>query len=317
MSAGDTVSTDSNGSAPDYTMTITRTFGRDEELGAVRQGQGPSIHWQRLLRRRAVTTVATIMLLTMIVMGTLAPLIAPYGPLRTRVGPRLTAPCREYLMGTDHLGRDVFSGFVYGARVSMFVGVAAALMSAVIGVVVGLPAGYRDGRLDDILMRFTEIFQVIPLLIAALVVTTLIGGKIINVVAVISLLSWPSTARIIRAEALSLRTREFVLAAKLLGMTETRVMLRHILPNSLGPVIVNTTLQIGSAVLIEAGLSFMGVGDPNHISWGQQLQNAQRFLRQAWWMAFFPGMAIFLTVLSFNLLGDFVYEVTNPLLIER
>jgi peptide/nickel transport system permease protein len=258
--------------------------------------------------------IGALVVIMLILVSLAAPTIAPYGPLQTRVGLPLQPPSAQFLMGTDHLGRDVFSGFVFGARISSFVGVASILVATVIGVLVGLAAGYRGGGLDDVLMRLTEVFQVIPLFVAALIFTTLVGGSILNVVTVIALLSWPAIARVVRAETLSLRSREFVLAAKAIGVGDNRIMLRHLLPNALSAIIVIVTLQIGSAILTEAGLSFMGVGDPNHISWGQQLQDAQRFLRTAWWMAVFPGAAIFVTVLSLNLLGDFLSEAMNPLM---
>ena len=264
--------------------------------------------------KRVPALVALLILAALLAIAFTAPFVAPYDPLRTRVGDPLRGPSNQHLMGTDHLGRDVFSGFAYGARVSAVVGFVSASLSTIIGILVGLPAGYRGGLIDDVLMRVVEFFQIMPLFVVALLATTLVGGSVFNVTVIIGLLSWAPIARTVRVQTLSLSAREFVMAARALGASEVRILVRHILPNSAGPVIVISTLQVGSAILAEAGLSFMGVGDPNLISWGQQLQDAQRYLRTAWWMAVFPGAAIFFVVLSCNLLGDFLHEIANPFL---
>lgn len=245
-----------------------------------------------------------------------APLLAARDPLRTSASAFRT-PGAGALLGTDNLGRDVWSGVVHGARVSLAVGVLAALASAAIGVAVGAAAGYAGGRLDAWLMRGAELFQTIPQFFLALVVVALIGRGLGKVILVLGLLGWPLIARLVRAEFLSLKQREFVEAARAIGMPGWRVAGGVILPNALAPAVVAASFGVAEAILLEAGLSFFGLGDPNLVSWGQMLQSAQGYLRRAWWMAVFPGLAIFLAVFGFNLLGDGLNDALNPRLRER
>jgi peptide/nickel transport system permease protein len=222
------------------------------------------------------------------------------------------APSLECLFGSDDLGRDMLARVANGARVSLLVGVSAALVSAVLGVFVGALAGFAGGRIDELFMRIAEAFQVVPQFFLAILVVALFGPSLTRIVLVIAILSWPSTARIIRAEFLKLRDQDFVAAARLAGASRATLVFSEILPNALPPVVVNASLQIASAILIEASLSFLGLGDPDKISWGQLLFLAQPFLNQAWWMAVFPGVAILLTTLGFNLLGDGLNDVLDP-----
>ena len=246
----------------------------------------------------------------------LAPLIAPIDPLRVSES-AFAGPGGRHLLGTDDLGKDIWSGLVWGARVSLLVGVLSALVATAVGVAVGAVAGYAGGATDAWLMRLTELFQVIPRFFLALVVIALFGAGLGNVVAVIALLSWPPTARSIRAEFLKLKEVEFVQAARVVGAPPTRIVLREILPAAIAPAIVLGSLGVAQAILLEAGLSFLGLGDPNSASWGLMLNNAQRFLRQSPWLAVPPGLAICLTVLAFNLVGDGLTDVLNPRLRER
>ncbi len=187
----------------------------------------------------------------------------------------------------------------------------------IIGVIVGAFSGYVGGRVDGILMRITEYFQIVPSFFLALIMVTLLGGSIWNVVIVIAVLSWPRVARLIRAQFLSLKEKEFIEAARAVGESTGYIIFGEILVNALPPAIVNSSLEVGRAIIVEAGLSFIGLGDPNKVSWGYLLRNAQEFLRSAWWMAVFPGVCIFLLVTALNLVGDGLNDVLNPRLKER
>lgn len=232
-----------------------------------------------------------------------ADLIAPHDPFAFVAEP-FEAPSGVHLFGTDDLGRDIFSGVVHGARTSLTVGLGVAIASLVIGVTIGAIAGFFGGWVDDLLMRFTELVQVMPRFFLALTVVALWGPSLVNLVAVLALTSWELTARVTRAGVLSVRERDYVRAATALGMSPLATLQRHVVPNAVAPAIALATLQVGSAILVEAGLSFLGLGDPDAISWGYLLDNAQAFVRRAWWMAVFPGVAIALAVLGVNLLGD-------------
>jgi len=270
---------------------------------------------RRFVRNRAAAGGAFILLLLIGAAGLAGPLgRMPPGAMG---GAPLAAPNAAHPFGTDDLGRDIWSGVLHGARVSLLVGLLAAATSAVIGVLIGATAGYAGGRLDAVLMRTTEFFLVIPTFLLALVLVAILRPGIWNVIIAIGLLGWPSTARLVRAEVLSLREREFVAAARAVGMGTARTLFREVLPNAMPPVIVNTSLGVAAAILTEAGLSFLGLGDPNLISWGTMLRNSRDFLRMAWWMPTFPGLAIFLTVLSLNLVGDGVNDALNPRLRQR
>ncbi len=265
--------------------------------------------WQSVrVHRSAIPGAVLIVAFVGLALG--APLLAgdPH-----RVGSvSFHTPAPAAWLGTDNLGRDVWSRLVYGAQTSLLVGTLAAVVSTLLGVTVGAVTGYYGGALDDVLMRATELFQVIPRFILAIVIVALFGATVWNVIAVIAVLSWPTTARLVRAQVLSLKAREFVQAAHALGVSDRRLIVREILPNTLSPIIVDASFQVASAILLEAGLSFLGLGDPNRISWGQMLQQAHPFLRRAWWLATFPGSAISLVVLGLNLMGDALNDTMNP-----
>lgn len=260
--------------------------------------------------------VGLAMTLFFVAVAILADWIAPVDPF-SFVGDPLRPPNGTFWFGTDDLGRSVFSGVVHGARTSLLVGLSVAGAAMVIGSVVGGIAGYAGGWVDDLLMRFTELLQILPRFFLALMVVALFGSSIINLIVILALTSWVFTARLARAGILSIKQREYVLAARSLGASPLRNLMTHILPNALAPVIVNASLQVGRAILIEAGLSFLGLGDPNVFSWGQMLNNAQAFIRIAWWMAVFPGGAIALTILGVNLLGDAFNDYWDPRLRNR
>jgi len=267
--------------------------------------------WKRF-RKNKGATVGLLFLLSLALVAILADVISTHDPMEPGVGRMLQPPSRQFLMGTDNLARDIFSGVVHGARVSLVIGFAAAFTSIALGGIIGSISGYYGGRTDDLLMRFCELFQSMPRFLFALVIVVFFGNTIWNVVVVIGLLSWPRTARMLRAEFLRLRESEFVMSARAIGMRNARIIFRQILPNALHILLVTGSLEVGAAILTEAGLSFLGAGDPNVMSWGRMLYNAQRFLRSAWWFSVFPGLGIFLTVLSLNLFGDGLNDVMNP-----
>jgi len=271
--------------------------------------------WRRFGKSRP-GMVGFGLVLLLVAAAALAPRLAVRSPLETSAA-AFRPPGAAELLGTDNLGRDIGSGLLYGARVSLLVGVLAAGFAALIGVAVGAAAGAAGGRVDAVLMRLSDLLQTIPQFFLALLIVALAGRGLWKIVAVLAILGWPLTARLVRAEFLSLREREFVEAARALGMSDLRIAVVVMLPNAIPPAIVAATLGVAEAVLLEAGLSFFGLGDPNLMSWGLMLQNAQGFLRRAWWMAVFPGLAIFTAVLAFNLFGDGLSDALNPRLRQR
>lgn len=241
----------------------------------------------------------------------LGPGIAPADPFTATAAP-LRPPSPGHWMGTDDLGRDVLSGVLHGARVSLAVGLVTAAAASVIGTLVGASAGFYGGVVDDALMRLTELVQVMPRFFLAVLVAALFGPSFVFLTILLGLTFWPTTARLLRAQVFSLREREYVLAARALGFGDARILLRHVLPNAIVVVVVSAALQVGTAILVEASLSFLGLGDRTLVSWGQMLNNAQPFLRLAWWMSVFPGIALVLTVLGANLLADGIYQAWDP-----
>jgi peptide/nickel transport system permease protein len=264
----------------------------------------------RILRSGA-GRVGIVLMCGLLAVALLAGRIAPADPFAS-VGPPLSSPTPAYPMGTDDLGRDLLSGVAHGTRTSLLLALIVSALTGFIGVMVGALAAWEGGRVDDALMRVTEFVQVVPRFFLAVIVIALFGPGLDRLVLLLALTSWPWIARVVRAEVLSLTQREFVEAARSLGAGRTRVLLREVLPNALPPVVVVVSLNAASVILIEAGLSFLGLGDPDVVSLGYLANNAQRFLRVAWWMAAFPGAMIALAVLGLNLLGDGLNEVLNP-----
>ena len=264
-----------------------------------------------------VSVLGLVILLLLTVTALIGPVIAPFDPEDLEIGRRATAPNSMYWVGTDELGRDVFSRAVTATRVSLLVGIIAAGVSTLVGILVGSLSGFFGGWLDHILMRITEVFQVVPQFFLAVVLVALFGASVLNIIVAIALLTWPIIARLTRSEFLSLKTRQYVDAAYLGGASNTRLIFGEILPNAMGPIIVSATLLVGRAMLTEAGLSFLGLGDPSRISLGVMLYQSRPFVQFAWWAALFPGMMIFLAVLSTNLIGDGLNDVINPHLNEE
>jgi peptide/nickel transport system permease protein len=220
-------------------------------------------------------------------------------------------------LGSDALGRDVAAGLVYGARVSMIIGMVATVAALLAGITVGALAGYHGGWVDAVLMRFTELFQAVPGFAFAVVLVAIFEPTVYSIVAAITLVSWPPVARLVRSEFLSLRQREFVQAALLAGQSNTRIIFTQILPNAVSPIVVMGSLMVASAILLESALSFLGLGDPNMMSWGYMVGAARTALRQAWWIAIFPGLAIAITVLALNLVGEGLSDGLNTRLQGR
>ncbi len=256
-------------------------------------------------------TVGLSLLVLILLVAIFAPLIAPYSPY-AMVGNLLEAPSAAHILGTDNLGRDVFSRIVYGTRVSLVIGTIAASLSGLLGTIVGAIAGFFGGKVDAVLSEIIDVVLMIPTFFLILVIVALFGSSVLNMMIVIGLTSWPGNARVMRAQALSLRTRTFVQSSRALGESEWGILIRHIIPNGIFPVISNTTMQVATAILTEANLSFLGLGDPNVVSWGQMIFTGRTYLASAWWVATFPGLAIVITVAAFYLIGDGLNQIFNP-----
>lgn len=245
----------------------------------------------------------------LIIIAIFAPFIAKYNPNKIEIAEALLGPSAKHFFGTDQLGRDIFSRMLFGARVSLLVGIIAMGIATLVGLFLGAVAGFFGGLADALLMRFVDIMLCFPTFFLILAVVALLEPSMFNIMAIIGLTSWMSVARIVRAEVLSLKEREFILAIKALGASNVRIILRHLLPNALGPVIVNATLGVAGAILLESSLSFLGLGiQPPTPSWGNILAESKAVLGLAWWLSLFPGLAILITVLAFNLLGEGLRE---------
>ena len=283
-----------------------------------------NIAWRRFKKNRAALAGALIVGFV-VFLATFDALVAPFPPNATPgfyTGETRSPPSLKYLFGTDYIGKDVFSQVVYGSRSALFVGFASAGIAMSLAILVGLISGYYGGMIDNILMRVSEIFLVIPFLLILLVflkvinVITPAGGGLSMVVLMIGLFSWAADARLIRGEVLRVKESPFVEASKSLGASKRRIVFRHIFPNVLHIIIVLTTLMIASAILVEAAISFLGFGDAAAITWGQQLQKANEAVKEAWWEGVFPGLFITLLVLGFSLLGNGLRDALDPRLRE-
>jgi peptide/nickel transport system permease protein len=270
----------------------------------------------RHFRKNKIAMAGMIVMILLYLVTLLTPLIAPFDPAEQGdiVAMRYLAPSWDHPMGTDKFGRDVFSRVLYGARISLSIGFIAVGIGVMLGTLLGALAGYFGKAVDTVIMRFTDMMLAIPRLVLLIVVIALFDRPDIwMVVIILGLTGWMSVARIVRGEILSLREREFVQAAKALGMSDFRIITRHILPNTLAPVIVFATLGIGNTILVEAGLSFLGLGvQPPTPSWGNMITDGRDALITAWWIATFPGLAIVFTVTAFNLLGDGLRDALDP-----
>ncbi len=279
----------------------------------------PAATARRALRFPLSATIAAVFLLLLAGAAIAAPWIAPFDPLAGDVLANLIPPGLTgdggpaHLLGTDMLGRDVLSGIIYGARISLIVGITSVLGAGVLGCAVGIVCGYWQGLVDDILMRVVDIQLAFPFILLAIVIMYVLGQGLANVIIVLVVATWPIYARVARAEAMRLRETEFVQAAQAIGAGHGRILLRHILPNALPPLIVVATTAIPQMIIFEAALSFLGIGlPPSEISWGSLLAAGRDYLDQAWWIATLPGLAIMFTILSVNILGNRLRERLDP-----
>ena len=273
--------------------------------------------WRRF-RRRPSAVLGVCLLGAIVLMAIVGPVLFPGSPWEI-VGEPFVWPAQNLAMlfGSDVLGRDILRGIVNGAGVSLTIGISAAAAALGIGIVVGACAGYIRGWVEDILMRLTDVFQSIPNFLFAFVLVAIFGASLVNIIIAIALVTWPPIARLVRAEFLSLREREFVQSCVVIGMSESSIIFRQILPNALPPVVVMSSIMVASAILTEAGLSFLGLGDPNVMSWGTMIGIGRQALRTAWYMAAIPGVLILLTVLALNLVGEGLNDALNPRLKHR
>jgi len=271
--------------------------------------------WRRYRQNRAAVG-GMIALVLIALLAILGPFFYPVDHF-DMVGQPFSPPLREYPLGTDVSGRDILAGIIHGASVSLLIGIVASLVATVVGVVIGAVAGYYGGLVDDLLMRTAEFFLTIPSFILAVVLVAIFSPSVLSITAAIAVVSWPAVARLTRGEFIAQREREYVQAARALGMPQWEIILIQILPNALPPVIVVSTLTVATAILTESGLSFLGLGDPNLVSWGYMIGVARTALRVAWWMAAIPGVMIVITVIAINLAGEGLNDALNPKLRTR
>ena len=268
--------------------------------------------WRRY-RRNVLAVLAFGVLLVVAAMAVFADLLYPQGPWEMVTRPFLWPGDRsQHLLGSDMLGRDVMAGIVHGSRVSLLIGVVATAVAFIIGTLVGATAGYFRGWVDDVLMRFTEIFQTIPPFMFLIVLVAIFKPSVTTITLAIGIVSWPTLARLVRSEFLTLRERDFVQAGFVIGMSNTQIILTQILPNALPPVIVTSSVIVATAIINESALSFLGLGDPNLMSWGTMIGAGRQVLRNAWYLTALPGIAILLTVLALNIAGDGLNDALNP-----
>ena len=268
---------------------------------------------RRLARENKTAVISFALIIFMILAAILAPLLTPYGESEMDLMHRLAAPSAEHLLGTDEGGRDVLTRLLFGARVSLLIGVAPALLSLILGAVLGVAAGYKGGLTDAVIMRAADITLAFPSMLLAMVIMYALGGGILNVFLTLTLVNWANVARVVRAQTLKLKNSEFVEAARIIGVSRDRIMRRHILPNCMPTLLVLFTLNIPASILTESSLSFLGLGvQPPNASWGLMINTGRQYLYNAPWLCFAPGAAIMLIVLAFNFLGNGLLDVLDP-----
>lgn len=279
--------------------------------------EGPWREALRMFARNPSAIAGMLMLGAVLLVALGGPWLMGADPFEITAAPMTPPFSEDALLGTDYLGRDVLTTLVYGGRATLLVGAVAAFLSVSIGITLGAMSGYYGGRVDAVLMRVTEFFQVLPALLFAMVVVTLFSPTLLTITLAIGVVTWTGTARLTRAEFLKYRNLEFVRAERAIGAGHARIIWKVILPNALPPLIVSATLAIGSAILFEAALSFLGLGDQNRMSWGLMIGASRQYVLSCWWAVAFPGAAIFVTVLAVSLIGDGLNDALNPKLRER
>jgi peptide/nickel transport system permease protein len=263
--------------------------------------------------REPLNVVAIALIAAFAVCALLAPLLAPYDPLAQTLGSRLEPPSAAHWLGTDQLGRDIASRLLYGARISLVIGVVVVALAGIFGTFVGLVAGYASGLADEALMRLTEVFLAFPPLILAMAIAGALGPSLTNAIIAIAAVTWAIYARLTRGQVLSLRRREYVEAARTIGATRARVLLRHLLPNAIAPLLIQASFDMGAAIIAAAGLSFIGFGaQPPTPEWGVMISEGRNFISTQPWLSLFPGLAIFFAVGAFNVLGDGLRDILDP-----
>ncbi len=286
-------------------------------LKAPKQRRG-SVEFVRRLFRPLPGKIGGVVILLMLTIAIGAPLIAPYSDVAQNIPDRLQTPSATHLFGTDETGRDVFSRVIYGSRISLRVGIVAVAIAMALGVTAGLVAGYYRGLIDTLIMRLVDIMLAFPGFLLALAIIAMLGPSLRNAMIAVGIGSSTGFARLVRGSVLSIREEDYVLAARVLGASGARIMRRHILPNALSPIIVLATLELPAAILVAASLSFLGLGaQPPSPEWGAMLVDGREYIQTAWWLITFPGVAIFLTVLGFNLFGNSLQDAMNPRLRQR
>ena len=271
-----------------------------------------SVFWRKF-RHKRTAVFGAVLVIILILLSLAAPVIAPYSPDKQDLSQKLRPPSVSHWMGTDEYGRDVLSRMLYGGRISLSVGFVAVGISLFVGVLLGALAGYFGGWVDQAIMRTVDIVLCIPTLFLILMLIVFLGPSLFNIMVIIGLTSWTELSRLVRAEFLTLKQRDYVSAARAVGASNRRIIFMHILPNALAPIFISATFGVAGAILLESGLSFLGLGvQPPMASWGNILTSGKDYITQAWWLTMIPGMAIFITVMGYNLLGDGLRDIMDP-----
>jgi len=279
--------------------------------------EGISLLMRRIVTRNRLAIPSTIVLVAIVLIAVFAPWVAPYDPYSQDIMKRLESPSNEHLMGNDDLGRDVLSRLIFGARNSLIVGFAGAILGTIMGVVIGLTSGYIGGRMDHWLMRIVDVMMSFPGMLLAILIVAVMGPGLVNLIVALAIWNTPGFARIVRGNVLSIKEQEFVEASRAVGSNRLRIMYRHILPNTVSPIIVHTTLSVATALLTAAGMSFLGLGvQPPTPEWGAMIGVGRHHIRDAPHIVTFPGLAIFVTVLAINFVGDALRDALDPRLTE-